>query len=292
MCSTLAMARLRLRFLLQELDLPLGITVIGRSAECHITIEDPLVSREHAHITSDGTTARLRDLGSRNGVRLNGHVLRGEQLLADGDRIRVGKQEMVFVAVEPVRRSAKTTGSLRHCLACRLPYAHESGTCPHCGAAAVSSPADETQSFRLDEPQGPEWQISLSLDLLERCLGEGRIEDCERVLARTRDQGLEGVGPAKIHALAVLTSRVALAGQNVAWACWVVDLCALAMSSRDEGPGTDMSDAVVVLSQLLAEFPVEVGAALRDWVLGATFDATGSAAQAPALRAIRALVVP
>lgn len=285
------MARLRLRFLLQELDLPLGTTVIGRSAECHITIEDPLVSREHAHITSDGRTARLRDLGSRNGVRLNGHALRGEQELVDGDRIRVGKQEMVFVSVAPLPRTAKTTGSLRHCLACRLPYAQESGSCPNCGAS-TSSQSEETQSFRVDEPKGPEWQVSLSLDLLRRCLEEGRIDDAERVLARTREQTMEGVSSSKIHDLAVLTARIALAGQNVAWACWAVDLFAAAFASSDAS--SSPTTAPIVLSQLLAQFPVEVGVALRDWVEGPTFPPASSAPESDptALRAIRELLTP
>ena len=285
------MARLRLRFLLQELDLPVGTTVIGRSAECHITIEDPLVSREHAHITSDGQTARLRDLGSRNGVRLNGHALRGEQELVDGDRIRVGKQEMVFISAAPVPRTAKTTGSLRHCLACRLPYAQESGSCPNCGASTVSQ-SDETQSFRIDEPQGPDWQLSLSLDLLRRCLEEGRIDDSERVLARTRAHALEGVSASKMFDLAILTARVALVGQNVAWACWAVDLFAAAFASEEAGD--DATGALTVLSQLLAQFPVEVGAALRDWVNGPTFSAASSEKQSRevTLRAIRGLLAP
>ena len=35
------MARYRLRFLLQEFDLPRGATILGRSSDCHVTIEDP-----------------------------------------------------------------------------------------------------------------------------------------------------------------------------------------------------------------------------------------------------------
>ena len=51
------MARYRLRFLLQEFDLPRGTTLIGRSSECQVTIEDPLVSRQHARILIDGDEA-------------------------------------------------------------------------------------------------------------------------------------------------------------------------------------------------------------------------------------------
>jgi hypothetical protein len=38
-------ARFRLRFLLQELDLIGPVVTLGRSSECQITLEDPLVSR-------------------------------------------------------------------------------------------------------------------------------------------------------------------------------------------------------------------------------------------------------
>ncbi|MEO7109577.1 MAG: FHA domain-containing protein, partial [Polyangiaceae bacterium] len=93
------MARYRLRFLLQEFDLPRGATLIGRSSDCHVTIEDPLVSREHARIVIDDEGARCEDLGSRNGVKINGVTARGTTRLKDGDRLRIGTQELVFCTV-------------------------------------------------------------------------------------------------------------------------------------------------------------------------------------------------
>jgi pSer/pThr/pTyr-binding forkhead associated (FHA) protein len=71
----MSLARFRLRFLLQEIDLPQGDTVIGRSASCQVTIEDPLVSREHARIRISGERATIEDLGSRNGVQVGGNSL-------------------------------------------------------------------------------------------------------------------------------------------------------------------------------------------------------------------------
>jgi len=66
------MARYRLRFQLQQLELRHGATVIGRGEDCDLSVEDPLVSRRHARllVNEDGIT--LEDLGSRNGVFLNG----------------------------------------------------------------------------------------------------------------------------------------------------------------------------------------------------------------------------
>jgi pSer/pThr/pTyr-binding forkhead associated (FHA) protein len=66
------MARWRLRFNLQEIDLRPGRIVLGRAAECPITIEDALVSRNHAELLITSSSVMIRDLGSRNGVRVNG----------------------------------------------------------------------------------------------------------------------------------------------------------------------------------------------------------------------------
>jgi len=86
--SRMSSARFRLRFQLQEIDLPQGDTVIGRSATCQVTIEDPLVSREHARIRIVGERATIEDLGSRNGVQVGGTSLQSLHVLRDGERVR------------------------------------------------------------------------------------------------------------------------------------------------------------------------------------------------------------
>jgi hypothetical protein len=70
--------------------------VLGRSRECDIVLDDTGVSRRHAEIrpTEDGWL--LVDLGSTNGVRINGRALRGQHPLQLGDRIGLGSTEMVF----------------------------------------------------------------------------------------------------------------------------------------------------------------------------------------------------
>ena len=71
-------ARYRLRFLLQEFDLPRGITVIGRSLDCNLTIEDPLVSRQHARIVvdDDGGTRRGHGQPQRRARQRRAHPWR------------------------------------------------------------------------------------------------------------------------------------------------------------------------------------------------------------------------
>jgi len=73
----------------QMLELLRMPAVIGRSPDVDLTIDDVAVSRRHAQVeqTSDGFA--VQDLGSTNGVFVNG--LRVErQTLRDGDRLQIG----------------------------------------------------------------------------------------------------------------------------------------------------------------------------------------------------------
>ena len=70
--------------------------VLGRSRECDIVLEDPGVSRRHAELRPSEDGWVLLDLGSTNGVRINGRTLRGKHALQLGDRIELGNTELVF----------------------------------------------------------------------------------------------------------------------------------------------------------------------------------------------------
>ena len=69
---------------------------IGRSRDCDIVLDDVGVSRRHAQVraTPDGWT--VEDLGSTNGVLINGQGIRGAQPLRPGDRVELGSTEMIF----------------------------------------------------------------------------------------------------------------------------------------------------------------------------------------------------
>jgi hypothetical protein len=69
--------------------------VIGRSKESDIRVSDPNVSRRHAEIRQEGSTYWIVDLGSTNGISVNGRSLRRSKL-DDGDRITLGSTEVVF----------------------------------------------------------------------------------------------------------------------------------------------------------------------------------------------------
>lgn len=70
------------------------VTTMGRSRECDIVVPDANVSRVHAEIRHEGLEYVLVDLGSTNGVEVNGRrVLRHS--LRDGDRLSLGGAEVV-----------------------------------------------------------------------------------------------------------------------------------------------------------------------------------------------------
>jgi FHA domain-containing protein len=69
--------------------------VIGRSKECDIQIADPNASRRHAELRREGDAYWLVDLGSTNGLDVNGKRTQRAKL-ANGDRVTIGTTELVF----------------------------------------------------------------------------------------------------------------------------------------------------------------------------------------------------
>jgi hypothetical protein len=173
------MSRYRLKFLLQEFDLRGPEMVLGRSPDCHITIEDPLVSRRHAKIVMADKPAVV-DLESRNGVSVNGERIRGSRVLEDGDRIRIGTQELVFYIATRKKREARTTGFMTVCNACGTPFPEQSAQCPHCGAPRRD---DDTISGLLVEPRRS-WTFQLLGEVIERAIATGRAVEADRILRR------------------------------------------------------------------------------------------------------------
>src|SRR5436190_19522836 len=69
------------------LDKP--ILLFGRSPECDIQIDSRKVSRRHCCIAQVNDYLVVRDLGSTNGIRINGvRVLEGS--LKEGDELTIG----------------------------------------------------------------------------------------------------------------------------------------------------------------------------------------------------------
>jgi hypothetical protein len=70
--------------------------VVGRSRDCEVVLDDAGISRRHAEIRPGAGGWTVEDLGSTNGVLVNGQEIGGLQLLHPGDRIELGSTELVF----------------------------------------------------------------------------------------------------------------------------------------------------------------------------------------------------
>jgi hypothetical protein len=80
----------------KRLVVPPGGATIGRSRECDIVLDDSNVSRRHAEISPSGQNWLIQDLGSTNGVRVNGRGVDGPHPLESGDRVELGTVDVRF----------------------------------------------------------------------------------------------------------------------------------------------------------------------------------------------------
>jgi pSer/pThr/pTyr-binding forkhead associated (FHA) protein len=67
-----------------------GGGVIGRANGCDIHLDDPFVSRRHARLISSEIGTAIEDLGSSNGVFVNGRRSPGTTPLHPGDVVQLG----------------------------------------------------------------------------------------------------------------------------------------------------------------------------------------------------------
>jgi Protein of unknown function (DUF3662)/FHA domain len=74
---------------------PAGAT-IGRSRDCDIVVQDPNVSRHHATVKPRGGSWIVEDLGSTNGVVVNGRRIDHPAVLSAGDEIELGTATLTF----------------------------------------------------------------------------------------------------------------------------------------------------------------------------------------------------
>lgn len=80
-----------------------GNLVVGRGTEADLRINDPGVSRRHVEFrttsTEDGAHVTVYDLGSTNGMLVNGHKTTSA-IVADGGHVRIGSTTLIVHVVE------------------------------------------------------------------------------------------------------------------------------------------------------------------------------------------------
>jgi pSer/pThr/pTyr-binding forkhead associated (FHA) protein len=65
--------------------------VIGRDPDVDLALDDPGISRRHAELRAEGSTAVVEDLDSSNGTYVNGELLDSPRRLRSGDLIQLGE---------------------------------------------------------------------------------------------------------------------------------------------------------------------------------------------------------
>jgi transcriptional regulator of acetoin/glycerol metabolism len=86
--------------------------VLGRDNSCDVVLESDEISRRHVEMRLDGETAIIQDLGSRNGLFLNGTEVSDARLAPD-DVIRMGN--WVGIVTRATELSAPTFGEIASC---------------------------------------------------------------------------------------------------------------------------------------------------------------------------------
>lgn len=76
--------------------------VIGRSADCDLTLRSTSVSKEHARIERGTEGVQIVDLGSTNGTHVNGKLVTGTLSLRSGDILNVGEFQFSLRAAQTV----------------------------------------------------------------------------------------------------------------------------------------------------------------------------------------------
>ena len=73
-------------------------TLIGRSPDCDVFLDDVTVSRKHAELLRDGERFTVKDLGSLNGTFVNRRRIETEEVeVEDDDELQIGKYRLTFL---------------------------------------------------------------------------------------------------------------------------------------------------------------------------------------------------
>ena len=219
----------RLRYLVHDLEVPPGEFVIGRSPDCQLSLDDPLVSRRHAILVVQNEGVFVEDLSSRNGVLVNSKRIAGPTRLSDGDQIQVGSQVMQLLGVpgpDSSSRDSLTPAQRRS--------THNADIITLTGADNEELAAATAESqIQLAPPESPDKRISsLALigGLAEKALAMGRADEAERILTRSlRDvmvkaRGREEIRPELAEKAAYYAARLATATTRGLWVDYIFEL--------------------------------------------------------------------
>jgi len=226
--------RFRLRYQHHDLALGEGEFVVGRSAGCQLSLDDPLVSRRHAMLVVLRDVVTVEDLDSRNGVLVNGNRISGKTTVQPGDKILIGSQELLLLRGRD--NAMRETASLPS----KLTMPKLSAVSDVVPPAPVSPEATETPSPPRDEPTAEAEGDSSTVrritafkllgGVAEKALALGRADEAERLLAGPLGDVVESIREGKavsawlVDVAARLAAKLATATTKGAWADYVIEI--------------------------------------------------------------------
>jgi hypothetical protein len=183
---------------LDDLELSFGEFLIGRSSRCNLALADPLVSRRHAVLHVSPREVVVEDLGSHNGVVVNGLRIDGPTKLAHMHRLFIGAQELLFIDIEQI---TDRLGGERYvvCNSCGAVSAAAKRHCGDCGVRLDPPTGSTERDWRRLESSGPGWgedtrpmrTLEVIGGIAAKAITMGRFDEAERVLLPHLDALLE-----------------------------------------------------------------------------------------------------
>jgi pSer/pThr/pTyr-binding forkhead associated (FHA) protein len=164
-----------------EIVLGPGEHCIGRSVDCEVRIDDPLASRRHATLVVRPSGVSVRDLGSRNGVLVDGVDVEDERALVEGSIVTVGSKVLSVVRIgragEPVPVARDLSTPNRRALA-KIEVIRRAVP-----VAQARLESDGTTTLQGRAPGGPSAAaFHLIAEATARCIATGREERVEAIL--------------------------------------------------------------------------------------------------------------
>lgn len=285
------MPRYRLRYQGSDLELPPGAFVIGRSSTCNLSLDDALVSRRHATITNKIDGVWVEDLGSRNGVVVNGSRIPGPTKLTHLDRVTVGSHDMVLVEV------SERGESMSRCDNCGTANHPGSAHCSKCGASihrgsptlvgmtlsniaglgpSLMAPRETTPgrgpASALERPEGSgkhNEEVTASQQLLasiaDKALALGRFDEAERVLSKLladillRAKAGQAIQPPRLNEATKYALRLAEGTKKNSWIDWVFEV-------HDAAGKLIGADEIEKLHEIVRKLRYPGGVAMRHYL--------------------------
>jgi len=231
---------IKLRYRQCLITLRAGKLYLGRSPECELAISDPAVSRRHARLWVSPAQIVIEDLGSQNGVYVNGTRIHGPCELRAGDLLRICTHELELVDVELAPPPPEPEANRYRITADTLTGASKTTLVEEVHATASRPPA-QRMNMRVEprtprpstNPPGSD-SLTKAVVQLDESLHAGDLSEAERrlgpILMRVHELLLEQHPSGVELAEHVVVSAARLAGEtrNAAFMNYAVTLYQLA----------------------------------------------------------------